>query len=132
MNGEEKTRDQLLIDVAELRQRIVGEGKFATRLDNQAGEIIQSEERYRRLVELSPDMILLHSEGRYVYANPAAVRILGARGPEDLAGKPVLEIIHPDFREIEKDRLLQLEEGREIFPLEDDIGVWMGPPWTWK
>ena len=119
MNSEEKTRDQLLVDLAELRQRMVGEGEFATRLDSQAGAIIQSEERYRRLAELSPDMILLHSEGRYTYANPAAVRILGARGPEDLAGKPVLEIIHPDFREIEKDRLVQLEEGREIFPLEE-------------
>ena len=31
----------------------------------------ESEERYRRLVELSPDAIIVHSEGHFVYINPA-------------------------------------------------------------
>ncbi len=38
-----------------------------------------SEARYQRLVELSPDAILVHAEGKYVYVNPAGVRLFGAR-----------------------------------------------------
>ena len=38
----------------------------------------ESEERYRRLVELSPEAIVVHSEGKFVYVNPAAVRLLGS------------------------------------------------------
>ena len=82
-------------------------------------ELIQSEERYRRLVELSPDMILLHSQGRYVYANPAAVRILGASRPEELVGKSVLDRIHPEFREKVIQRVQRLEQGKEIPPSEE-------------
>ena len=45
----------------------------------------ESEERYRRLVELSPDAIVVHREGKFIYVNPAAVRLWGAieRGRSD-------------------------------------------------
>jgi PAS domain S-box-containing protein len=56
----------------------------------------ESEDRYRSLVELSPDAILVHSEGVFVFANQAAARLLGAERPDDLVGVPILEIVHPD------------------------------------
>jgi two-component system sporulation sensor kinase A len=31
----------------------------------------ESEERYRSLVELSPDAIVVHQEGKFTYVNPA-------------------------------------------------------------
>lgn len=37
----------------------------------------ESEERYRRLVELSPDGITITFERRFVFMNPAGIRILG-------------------------------------------------------
>ena len=90
-------------------------GRPSTILSGRQGEeFIQSEERYRRLVELSPDMVLIQSQGKVLYANPAAVKILKASGPEDLVGKPLLEIIHPDFREIAIERIKLLEARGEI------------------
>ncbi|MGD0663199.1 MAG: PAS domain S-box protein [Syntrophorhabdales bacterium] len=58
----------------------------------------ETQDRYRTLVDLSPDAILVHSEGKYVYANPAAVRLFGAHSAEDIIGKDVLGLIHPDDR----------------------------------
>ncbi len=58
----------------------------------------ESEERYRRLVEQSPDGILIHSEGQVEFANPAALRMLGASNEEDLLGRRVLDFVHPDER----------------------------------
>ena len=58
-----------------------------------------SEARYQRLVELSPDAILVHAEGKYVYANPSAIRLFGAHSSEDVIGRDVLESIHPDHRQ---------------------------------
>lgn len=79
---------------------------------------MRSEERYRNLVERSPDMILVHDKGKCVYLNPAGVRILGASRPEELIGKSVFEIIHPDYREVAKDDFGRAEEGKEVPVLE--------------
>ena len=41
---------------------------------------------YRRLVELSPDGILISQDGILVFANPAAGRLCGAADPAELVG----------------------------------------------
>ena len=56
----------------------------------------ESEERYRVLVEWSPDAIAVHRAGLIVYANPAAVRMVGAKSVMALMGRPILAIVHPD------------------------------------
>ncbi len=51
----------------------------------------ESEERYRGLVESSPDAVFVHQDGRFVFCNEAGARLLGAAGPRDLVGKPILD-----------------------------------------
>jgi PAS domain S-box-containing protein len=70
----------------------------------------ESEERYRRLVEFAPDAITVHSEGKFLYVNPAGVRLMGAVAPEELIGRPALDLVHPDFLESAKDRSRRIEE----------------------
>ncbi|MEX2117290.1 MAG: PAS domain S-box protein, partial [Bacteroidota bacterium] len=60
----------------------------------------QSEERYRRLVEFSPSAIMVHSLGKFVYVNPAAIKLLGASDASELLGKSILDIAHPDYKEL--------------------------------
>ena len=45
----------------------------------------ESKERYRRLVDLSPDAIIVHSDGRIVYINQAALKLLGAGTAEQVS-----------------------------------------------
>jgi len=78
-------------------------------------EVMESEERYRSLVELSPDAIVVHSKGEIAFVNPAAVKLLGAKKPEDLVGRPVIEIIHPESRGFARKHMRQrLDEGEKI------------------
>jgi diguanylate cyclase (GGDEF)-like protein/PAS domain S-box-containing protein len=71
----------------------------------------ESEERYRELVELSPDAIIVHCEGQIVFANSAAVSLLGADKAEDLLGRRAVDFVHPDSRELvrEQGRKMKLE-----------------------
>ena len=56
----------------------------------------ESEERYRLLADNVHDMISLHDlDGRFLYASPAAQRLLGFH-PVELIGKSVFDIAHPD------------------------------------
>lgn len=54
-----------------------------------------SEERYRLLVDMSPDGICLHSDGRVVFINAAGAKILGASSPELLLGSSVYDYFDP-------------------------------------
>jgi PAS domain S-box-containing protein len=49
----------------------------------------ESEERYRRLVEVSPDAILVHRDGKVLFVNSTGVAMLGARSVETLLGMDV-------------------------------------------
>ena len=53
-----------------------------------------SEERYRQLVENSPETIAVHCEGRLVYVNPAGVKLLNADSADELIGKPIKSFVH--------------------------------------
>jgi PAS domain S-box-containing protein len=119
MNVEEKRKDQLVKELADMRQRMGELNRSATQSKLAEEELVKSEERYRNLVELSPDMIALHSRGKYVYVNPAGIKMLGASGPEDLIGKPTFETIHPDYIEIVKERTRQLMQGKAV-PLVEE------------
>jgi diguanylate cyclase (GGDEF)-like protein/PAS domain S-box-containing protein len=59
----------------------------------------ESEERYRLLVELSPEAIIVQSDGRIVYANPAAARLFSAESANTLLGFGIADFVHPDHRE---------------------------------
>ncbi len=76
----------------------------------------ESEERYRRLVEMSPDGIAVVVDGKYAFVNPAGVRLLSAARPEQLIGKRALDVVHPDFHAIVRDRTRQLEAGSDSVP----------------
>ena len=76
----------------------------------------ESEERYRRLVELSPEAIVVHSDGKFAFVNPAAVKLWGASSAEQLIGKPILDVVHPDYREMVRERVEQIE--RQGIPTE--------------
>ncbi len=79
----------------------------------------ESEERYRRLVELSPEAIVVHSQGKFVYVNPAAERLWGASGPEELIGRSIFDVVHPDYKDIVKRRVRDIEELGMPTPLNE-------------
>ena len=81
---------------------------------------LESEERYRRLVELSPDTIAVHSDGRFVYINPAGLRLLGARSSDEILGRSVLDIIHPDYRAVVSERVQRAPAGDGALPLVEE------------
>jgi diguanylate cyclase (GGDEF)-like protein/PAS domain S-box-containing protein len=74
-------------------------------------DVRESEERYRRLVELLPDGIVLYAEKKIIYVNPSGTRLLGVLKPGEIAGKPIIEVIHPQFRDAVQEGLHRLDRG---------------------
>ncbi|HPF51546.1 MAG TPA: PAS domain S-box protein [Draconibacterium sp.] len=82
-------------------------------------ELKQSEERYRNVIDISPDAIIIHCEGKIVLANNAAVQLVGASGPDDLLGKSAIDIIHPDDRKMALTLIMNLLKDGEPAPLHE-------------
>lgn len=61
-----------------------------------------SEDRYRSLVELSPDAVFVNRNNRIVFVNQAAVHLFGASSADELVGKDPFDLrlpeYHPTFR----------------------------------
>jgi len=63
---------------------------------NDAVDAEQLAQRYRALVEHTPDGICVHEHGVIVYVNHATARLLGARTADDLVGRPLTDFVHPE------------------------------------
>ena len=100
----------VIIDRVIYKQQLINERK---RMEETLRE---SEERYRKLVELSPDGIAIHAEGLFVFMNPAGMRILGAVSPEQVIGVSPLTIVHPDFHESFTARVHDLKSKADRVP----------------
>lgn len=72
---------------------------------------LEESDCYRKLIEFSPDAIAVHCEGKFVYVNGAGLKLIGAENQEQLLGKSVLDILHPDYRESVKERMIQTLRG---------------------
>jgi PAS domain S-box-containing protein len=79
----------------------------------------ESEERYYRLLELFPEALVIYGEGRIVYVNPAALRLFGAEIPNQIIGKSISDVVHPDYREIMQDQASLVEKGLEAIRLQE-------------
>ena len=79
----------------------------------------ESEERYRSLVELSPEAIAVHCQGKIAYINAAGAKLLGASSPSALIGFPVLHFVHPSYIAIARERIRQVEEENKPIDLAE-------------
>ena len=69
-------------------------------------------ERYRRLVELSPDGIFVDRESRIVFVNPAAMRLFGATSAEQILGRSPFELFHPEDHALIRERIGSVLAGK--------------------
>jgi diguanylate cyclase (GGDEF)-like protein/PAS domain S-box-containing protein len=81
-----------------------------------------SEERYRKLVEYSPEPIVVHIDGLIRYANPAFVKMVKARSAKELIHQSVLDFAPPGYSKIVLKRMINLQEiGRFADPVEEKV-----------
>ncbi|MDQ3802377.1 MAG: PAS domain S-box protein [Acidobacteriota bacterium] len=78
----------------------------------------ESEERFQRLVDLSPDAIAVHAGGVVLFINTAGAKLLRAEGPEQVVGRAIADLIHPDYHGVIRGRIEKISRGETPPPAE--------------
>ena len=112
MSSTHKLRDGSVRDVevhvgpfqAEGRELLLAIILDVTERKSFQDQLFASEDRYRRLVEMSPDGMFVEADHRFVYVNPAAAEMLGAKDPAEIIGQKVIDFIAPECRDSVRQR----------------------------
>lgn len=101
------------------------QGRKRRRLEREnrklTAELAHSDANYRSLIDTAPAAVLIHCDGRIVLANPSACALLGAASPQDLIGRAIMDIIHPDFHDVAADRMRDVLSGNPVRLLEQRL-----------
>ncbi len=81
--------------------------------------LLQSEVRYRRLVESAPLGMYVHKDRIIRYMNAAGLRMLGASSRSEVVDSVLFKFIHPDDHELVVERIGRLRAG-EASPLIEE------------
>ncbi len=101
-------------------QREIREADVRRERQRAEAALQESQERYRRLVELSPDAILINHEDRVTFINQAGLRLFAATDAAQVIGKPAFELVHPDFHSLIRERNQRLRQAGEVAPLVEE------------
>jgi PAS domain S-box-containing protein len=116
-------------DDKKTREQVVAELNEAIRILEKSGEegtggqsIIFTAENTRRLLEESFDGVWINVGGKIAYINGVGARILGAKGPAEIVGRSIVQVIHPDYQQVAADRIrLMCEQNRPVPVIEEQF-----------
>lgn len=92
--------------------RMVGTHTDIQGLKDAEAALRESEDRFRRAVESSPEAIFVQTRGNFAYVNPAAVVLFGVAAAGDLVGTPVSGRFAPEARADVMERIRKLNQER--------------------
>ena len=82
-------------------------------------KLSESENRYKSLIEKSPDSIVIQRNDKIVYVNPEAVQLSGLKNSSDLLGLNIYDFVHPEYKDLVKNRIsATLNEYKETDRIE--------------
>ncbi len=68
----------------------------------------KSENSFKSIIEQMPDGVLIDNPEHILFMNKSLVRMLGYENESELIGRPPLDLIHPDFHSIVKERMTHI------------------------
>ncbi len=120
-SGQTRTlaaRGNVQTDGAGRPLRVFGTVQDVTEAKQAEAALREAEERYRMVVELSPDAILVQQDGLIVFANRAAAVLLRADDAGQIVGKRFFDLLDPSCQPQARERMAALEQGQSVPPTE--------------
>jgi PAS domain S-box-containing protein len=102
-NGKPVARAAVMRDITDLKQAREERELYYQQLQQALQSLKESETRFRTLAETTTASIIIHRGGKFLYTNPAVQRSSGYT-KEEFLRMEFWEIVHPDFRDMVRER----------------------------
>jgi diguanylate cyclase (GGDEF)-like protein/PAS domain S-box-containing protein len=113
MNDKKKTKEQLINELSEMRQRVAELEKSEAELKPSERALRESEEKFRILAEINTAAIVIFQGDKLRYVNPATETLTGYT-KEELLKINFWGLVHPEFRELVKERWFARLRGEKV------------------
>ena len=111
MRGHRKTKDQLIDELAQMRQRIAELEKAEAERKRAEEALEESEAKYRSLIENSPDGIAIVHGLEVRFVNRVLLEMFGCHSEDEMVGHEFTEFVAPEFRNLMRERGRAREMG---------------------
>ncbi len=75
--------------------------------------LLESNERYKILIENSPFGIFVQQNNKFSYVNNSLTKMIGGGSPDDFIGRSIYELFHPDYHELIRERIHILNDKKQ-------------------
>ncbi len=121
MKDEDKTKDQLINALVEMRQRLTELETSETRRKRAEQALKESEGKYSTLVnEINDGFVITDDRATITFANRALAKILGFQSPGELVGRTFLEFLTPEVRSERAKRFRRGIKAKKLPEIVDD------------
>ena len=117
-----RQRESLQARLSEVESRNESLRREMTERRRAEEALLESELRYRSLVELSPESLVVLLNGSVIYINTSLLRLLGLADRVEIIDQPLLAFFHPEYQASVRSYLSQIEaRGGQAAVLEAKI-----------
>ena len=99
---------------------VVATGVETTRGRQAAREMAETESRFETLLEVLPNPVVIHQDGRAVFVNRAAIELYGAQSAEQMCASPMMERVGPASRQLVAARISHMLSQGESVPMAEE------------
>ncbi len=100
MQDQDKTREQLIKELSEMRLAIVESKAPEAKLLADVTTLSQSESHYREIVDRANEAILIIQDGHIKFTNRATRELTGYSKVDRSTFDVIASVVHPDDREM--------------------------------
>ncbi|WP_171050793.1 PAS domain S-box protein [Bacillus sp. BHET2] len=95
---------------------VYGIAKNITTLKRNEEELKRREELYSKMVEFSPDTVMVNKNGICQYINETGIKFLKAKDKDEIVNRKVVDFVHPDYKQQVLRRIELLNKGEAVMP----------------
>lgn len=113
MNDEQKSKDQLILELHEFRTLLTELGKLEITHNQLLSKLTRSEEKYRLVVENANEAIVVIKSGKIMFFNQKALEI-SSFSKDEFMGRPFEKFVHPSDRKSAVSRHFERMEKKNV------------------